>query len=273
MNVFNALTILCVTCAASICVEVAAQPSAEIDAEKSQEQTLSDAISVYSAAMESTDKHGRRQLFERAYLLFQKAAGGDRPNAALLTNQGNAALQANRIGPAIVAYRRAVACDPGYRRAQANLAYARSTLPIWAMRNDTPRLLDSLFFWHRAQPSTVHLCAAGAFLLAALLMAGGIRMGQPILRNLAIIPTLLWLLLIGSTWAAASLGRPPEAVVTVDEVIARSADSVTAAPRLSTPLPSGTELVVIEDRDDWLYARIGNNQSAWLPASSVARVP
>lgn len=69
---------------------------------------------------------------------------------------------------------------------------------------------------------------------------------------------------------ARHAGNPPEAVVIVDEVIARSADSATTAPRLTTPLPSGTELVVLEDRGDWLFTQIANNQSAWLPASSVA---
>ena len=56
------------------------------------------------------------------------------------------------------------------------------------------------------------------------------------------------------------------------EVTARSADSPNAPARLTQPLPGGTEVKVIEDRNDWLRVRLYDGRDAWLPATSVRQI-
>ena len=91
--------------------------------------------------METKDRHLRLEKFARAEQLFRQLIEGDAQqppihNVELYVNIGNAALQAERLGPAIAAYRRALALVPQQAQAQQNLAYARSLLPDWIRREE-----------------------------------------------------------------------------------------------------------------------------------------
>ena len=112
------------------------------------------AIDAYTAALESSDRNQRLEEFARAEQLFRQVIEGSEQseairNAELYLNLGNAALQAERLGPAIAAYRRALALAPQNAQAHQNLVYARSLLPDWVRREESFRLIDSLFFWRR----------------------------------------------------------------------------------------------------------------------------
>ena len=63
-----------------------------------------------------------------------------------------------------------------------------------------------------------------------------------------------------------------DGVVTVPESVARSADSVHSEAAFSQPLPSGTELRILDERDDWLRVSLANGREAWVRRASVARV-
>ena len=104
------------------------------------------------------------------------------------------------------------------------------------------------------------------------LVACAIRWRQPILRNLAIIPGIAWVLLLGLLLYRSSGRADDAAVVIVPETIARSADSAGAPARLPQSLPSGTEIRVVELRDDWSRVRLFDGRDAWLPRSAVESV-
>ena len=93
-------------------------------------------------------------------------------NADLYANAGTAALQAERLGPAVLAFRRALALDPDHTTSQRNLAHARTLLPAWVPKVGSDSVFDTFFFWHRSL-STFERSAAAAvcFLLAALAIA------------------------------------------------------------------------------------------------------
>ena len=116
-------------------------------------ERLSAAIDAYARAQDQTDRDGRLEGFRRAQLLFEKAASEGADSAALQTNAGNAALQADRLGQAIAAYRRALLLQPDHPRARANLVYARSLLPAWVPAPSQGGVLDTFFFWHRTLSS------------------------------------------------------------------------------------------------------------------------
>ena len=145
--------------------------------------------------METKDRNLRLAKFARAEQLFRQLIEGDARRAnnsrctELYVNMGNAASQAERLGPAIAAYRRALALAPQQARAQQNLAYARSLLPDWIRREETYRLIDSLFFSHTMIPSgQLLILGAGCFLVAAVLVSAGYARRHPLLRNLAAVP-------------------------------------------------------------------------------------
>ncbi len=232
---------------------------------------ITSAIEEYSAALDTTERHERESRFQRAETLFRQAIeSGEIESADLYTNLGNSALQAKRLGPAIVAFRQALQIAPNHRRARSNLLHARRMLPESNRYVESSGLFDSLFFWNGLYPpTTIAIWAGGAFLLTALLVATSIYTGRSVYRNVAILPLIAWVVLLASWIAGQNHAGKNEAVVIASEVVARSADSVASAPRFSNPLPGGTEAQVLERRDEWTQIQIANEQTAWLPTSSL----
>ena len=77
----------------------------------------------------------------------------------------------------------------------------------------------------------------------------------------------------GGSVATELLSPGPEAAVIVaSEVTARRGDSDAYEPSFVTPLHAGTELLVIEERNDWFHVRLADGRSAWLPAHAVVVV-
>jgi tetratricopeptide (TPR) repeat protein len=249
----------------------------------SPQQLLDEAVREYRAALDCHDREQRIATFRRAELLLARLAEGDQDgadgadgaihNADLYVNLGNAALGAERLGPAILAYRRALALDPDHHRARQNLLHARTLLPDWVPRPSEGGLLDTFFAWrHRLTAGQMRLVAAAAFLIAAALLACAIRWRQTMFRNLAVIPASVWLLLLSLMLLGGPARSGQAAVVILPEVVARSADSAGAPPRLPQPLPGGTELEVLETRDRWTRVRLFDSREAWVPESALGWV-
>ena len=236
------------------------------------QRILAEAVNEYQSAMATSDRGERIRRFERAELLFAQLIDGEGSilNADLYTNQGNAALQAERLGPAILAYRRALCVDPDHDRARQNLEHARTLLPKWVPRGAEVGVLDTFFGWSRnlsGREST--MLASLLFLFAAILLAGALRWRIPLLRYAAAVPAIVWVVLIavnmfGQNDQANSLG-----VIVSQETTARAADAVNAPPRFGEPLPGGTEVRVEEQREDWTHIRLGDGRTAWVRSSSL----
>jgi tetratricopeptide (TPR) repeat protein len=237
------------------------------------DDAVQQAVDAYAFAMQSSDRDVRLQSFARSERLFEATAAAGAHNADLQTNLGNAALQAERLGPAILAYRRALRLDPGHARARQNLTHARGLLPDWVPTPPEAGVLDSFFFWQRSlsRDSRANLAAA-AFATAALLLAASIQLGRSWPRWSAVFAALVWLGLLGSLAFGAGREAAQQAVVVVPEVTARAADSINAPRRFSEPLPDGTELEILEDRGGWLHIQLHNGRDAWVTGSSVERV-
>ncbi len=246
----------------------------------SPEQLLDEAVKEYRTALDSTDSDERIDKFRRAELIFARLADGspDDPadgirNADLYVNLGNAAMGAKHLGPAILAYRRALLLDPDHHRARQNLAHARTLLPDWVPRPEERGLFDTFFAWTgRLSLPELQVLAAAAFLVTALLIAASIRWRQAALRNLAILPGFAWIALVGAILFLLFEKRDNGAVLTLPEVVARSADSSGASPRFPQPLPSGTEVQIVETRDEWARVRLFDGRDAWLPRSAIQMV-
>ena len=264
----------------SVCLLIGLFTDGAAFSQSTPQQLLDQAAGQYNAALDSTDRDVRLEKFRRAELLFARLAQGDPAdpatgirNADICVNLGNAALGAERLGPAILAYRRALYLDPDHHRARQNLAHARTLLPDWVPRPEEGGLLDTFFAWSGRLPrAEFQTRAALAFLIAAAMIAASIRWRQPVLRYLAVVPAVAWLLLLSSIAFLNSSQPVATAVVVVPEVVARSADSVGAPPRFPQPLPSGTEVDVAETRSAWTRVRLFDGCDAWLPISAFELV-
>lgn len=236
------------------------------------------ALDTYAAAMAATPRSERLALFARSEQLFRQVVEGEGDgdgaraplrNAALYVNLGNAALQAEHVGPAIAAYRRALALDPQHAQARQNLAHARSLVPDWIRRDPPDRLIDSLFFWHTMVPrGTLVLLCAVCLLAAALIWGAGLVRRRPLLRNFAAVPLFLWCILGISLWLDPDNGDERNAVVLAESTV-YTADSENAPPRLARPLPSGAEVVLLRARDPWSEVRLPDGRTGWVWAAAL----
>lgn len=235
--------------------------------------SLDQALAAYAEALDTPDHDRRVQGFRRAELLFARAVDEAGGTPALYTNLGNAALLAERLGPAVLAYRRALALDPDARRALQNLEHVRTLLPEWVPRPESVGVFDTFFSWHRTLArGDRRLAAALGFALAACLLAGSIHWRQATLRGVALLPALVWLALLASLWLDPASELREEAVVVAPEAVARAADSPLAPSALPAPLPGGVELRILERRPPWVRVRLANGRDAWVAESAIAIV-
>ncbi len=235
--------------------------------------TLEQAIDAYTQAQAVTARGERLAGFHQAQRLFEHAATQGARSADLYTNLGNAALQAERLGPAILAYRRALVLDPDQARARQNLRHARTLLPAWVPKPEPAGALESFFIWrHFLNPAEQAAIAALSFLLAALLLAVAIYRRSPLARNLALLPLLVWLGLLLSAVTQVRAGGTKQAVLITDETIARAADSPNAPMRFAQPLPAGTEVGIREARAHWVHIVLANGRDAWVTRGAVETV-
>jgi hypothetical protein len=236
---------------------------------------LEEAIAIYRQAMDADNQEVRMAGFQRAFRLFREAVQeGNRKNPDLYLNTGNAALLSAQRGAAILWYRRALAVDPTHARARQNLEHARSQLPTWVPRPQSESMLDTFLGWgHVLSPGRRARVAAICFAAAAVLFAASIRYRWPAGRTLALLPLAVWATLTGTTlWGTFAAGREAEGVITADQAIARAADSPNAPSRFGEPLPSGTEVRILRDRDGYSYVRLADDRDAWIRSSALTRV-
>lgn len=262
--------------AMSLVCLILAQPSAAAP----NGQLLQEAAAEYQAALDTADRDERLQRFRRSEMLFaQIVAGSHRgddgistsiQNPELYVNLGNASLGAERLGPAIAAYRCALELDPDHTRARQNLRHARSLLPDWVPRPEEGGILDTFFAWTgQLSNREQQLVAAILFLVTAALLAASIRWRRTVLRNIAVIPAILWLLMVVILVFHTRNQNVLPAVVVVPETLARAADSDNAPVRFNQPLPSGTEVQIMRKRGAWSHVRLADGRDAWVQYSNL----
>lgn len=242
---------------------------------QSARDMAAEAVNQYTQAMNTPEYAMRQERFRQAQRLFAQVIGDHGiENADLYTNLGNAALQGRQLGPAILAYRRALGVDPGHRVARQNLDHARQMLPDWVPRAPTSGLIDTFFIWHRMlSGSEQRLLATLCFALAAVAAGVAIRWRRTWARAAAVFLGTLWIGLMGlHVWQGRWARSASEAVITVPEAVMRAADSDGAPARLSDPLPDGTEVSVIERRDDWARIRLADGRDGYVRTSSLSLI-
>lgn len=262
---------------AAVLVGAAAQPAlgGAVSARGDAAPMLEQAIDAYRRGMDAKQHDVRLAEFRRAYQLFRQAAGADGSvSADLYVNMGNAALLSAQRGEAILAYRRALAIDPGHARARQNLEHARAQLPTWVPRPPAQTLLDTFFGWgNMLSPSGRLRIAAIGFALAAVLVALSIRYRWAAARTAALLPLAVWLALTAAAvWAQFASDHGADAVIVADQTVARAADSTNAPSRFAEPLPAGTEVRLLDEREGFSYIRLADDRDAWVRSSALARV-
>lgn len=237
------------------------------------------------------------ERFRAALLRYERAAAAlGRGNGFLLYNIGNTYLRLGDLGRAVLHYREAQRLIPADPNLQQSLRHARAIRRDRISPAAAGSVLRLVFFWHYAWPLrvrvTLFLVAVNVLWLLALAPAlrgllgragpaaksgaPGARPGARLRRRAAAA------VLAGAGLAAAAAGAstavellrpaPEAAVIVAAEVTARRGDGAGYEPSFAGPLHAGTELLVIEERNDWVHVALADGRRAWLPARAVAVV-
>jgi tetratricopeptide (TPR) repeat protein len=206
---------------------------------------------------------------------FQEAAEGYESlvqsghlNATLFYDLGNAYYRLGSFGKAILNYERALALDPRQPEADANLRLARDEARALELRKDSIERYASV-----ATVKQYSLAAAVASWVALFMIAHLFLSRR---RSGGRIALIVLSLIVGgvSVFAIFTLENGTRgnalAIVTAKEIEARLATADNSKSVLL--LPAGSEIKILSERGDWVYAALPNDQRGWIPATSAERV-
>lgn len=191
------------------------------------------------------------------------AAGGI--DADVYYNLGNVLYRQEKLGPAILAWRRALALAPRDPDAAANLDFARRSVrddvkaadpyPVWAP-------------WQSALTASEGQWIGGALLGAGLLVLAlrGRSTHAPLVAIGGVLCGLGCLVGLGG---ALEAGLPPGGVVLAEEVTAQS--DLGGGVELFT-LHVGAEVQIVEAAAGQVLVTLGDGRRGWLPEVAVGRI-
>jgi len=206
--------------------------------------------------------------FREAIDGYQSLVRSGHWSANLFYDLGNAWFRVGDFGQAILNYERALALDPRHPETQANLRLARDEARALEMeKNGLERYLDA------GTPTQYSIAASIAFWLALFATARLFFLPRRSAKLITLIVLSLCLfagaLVALYTTETGSNGRD-RAIVTAKNVEARLATADNAKSVLS--LPPGSQIKILSERGDWIYAALPSDRRGWIPANSVERV-
>lgn len=206
---------------------------------------------------------------------FQEAADGyqslvesGRWNANLFYNLGNAWFRLGDFGKTILNYERALALDPRHPEAMANLRLARDEARALELRKGGMERYLAM-----GTPTQYAVAAAIAFWFVLFGIARLFFLQRRSAGRLAMIVFATAVCAL-SVFALYTLENGTQgralAIVTGKDIEARLATADNASSVLT--LPPGSEIRVLSERGDWVYAALPNEQRGWIPARALERV-
>lgn len=184
-------------------------------------------------------------------------------SANLFYDLGNAYFRDGDFGHAILNYERALQIDRHHPEAEANLRIARDQAHSLEL---TPSLTER--YLSLGDVNELAIAAAVFFWLAVVSLIvrarGGLLAG-------AIVALVVAAVCAFAVYTKENGTRGNQAAVVIPENIeARVATADSARSLLA--LPPGSEVLVLQERGDWNYAALPNNQRGWIPASAAEKI-
>src|SRR5205085_5913606 len=191
-------------------------------------------------------------------------SGQDAPN--LFYNLGNAYFRQRNFGRAILNYERALLLNRHFAEAQANLRIAQDEARALEL---SPTRWESWFAV--ANENQFAVAAVFAFWIGMSAIAIFVFNRRRSFLALSILSLSIFAIaIIGVCQLGHGKNGNGLAIVTEDKVEARIATADNANRVLT--LPAGSEIKIVSQRGDWIYAALPNNLRGWMPAISAEQV-
>jgi tetratricopeptide (TPR) repeat protein len=183
----------------------------------------------------------------------------------LFYNLGNSYFRENDFGRAILNYERALALEH-HPESAANLQIVHDqTRSLELAQTWTQRFLHSVDATQYAITASVAFWI-GAFSLVVIFFSQRRRRAAIVL---SILSLSIFAIAVAAAYSSESNAKTL-AIVTGDNVTARLATADSAGSVLA--LPAGSEIKILSERGDWLYAELPNNLRGWIPSKSAEQV-
>ena len=193
-------------------------------------------------------------------------SGKDTPN--LFYNLGNAYFRKKDFGRAILNYERALALDPHHPEAGANLRIGQDEAR--ALELVPTRLERALSVATQNQYAIASAVAFWIFLFSIVAIIFSVRKRRGLVA-LSILSLAIFALASFAGWELArGKNGAGLAIVTAENADARLATADNANRVLT--LPAGSEIQILSERGDWIYAALPNNLRGWMPAKTIEAV-
>ncbi len=205
--------------------------------------------------------------------IIEQIAATKPQQAALYYNLGNTYYRLNKIGSAVLNYRKALYIDPGYKDAADNLALTESRI-----NNRIPSVSDIFFirWWNNltaAQNNTAWAIACVIIFLLIISLAVLSRFGKG--RNLAspqLMGALIVVLLITLVLAFVSAGNKLNSsmgVVMQNDAPLMNEQHTGKAQNL---VPEGTTVTILGTRTGWTQVRLPDGRTGWLQDDHINKI-
>jgi len=206
--------------------------------------------------------------FQAAVDGYQDLVKSGQWSANLFYNLGNAWFRLGNFGETILNYERAVALDPHHPEAAANLVLVRDEARgLELQRKGLERYIEA------ATSTQYSIAASIAFwcVLFGIARLFFLRRRAAVLVLLIIFAAFVFARAVFALYSLET-GRKGRAlaIVTGKKIEARLATADNSNSILA--LPAGSEIKVLSQRGDWLYAELPNDLRGWIPANAAQRV-
>jgi hypothetical protein len=217
---------------------------------------------------EKLSAENQPEEFHRVATMFQSVIDQGIQSGPIYYNLGNAWLRAEEPGRALAAYhlaQRYLPLDP----------YIASNKQIALGNNATPEpitpIIEYVFFWQNSIGCREKvLCSV---LLAVVTFISGVFYLFVRYRWLRRFVTVL---LVFTIIAVCSTGYDwyrfewiQHAVIAVEKAEPRKGNSEQYEPLFTTPVPFGTTVIILDERNDWIRLRFSSGQDGWLPKNQI----
>jgi len=195
-------------------------------------------------------------------------------SSALHYNLGNAYLQGDRVGPAIVNYRKAQRLAPGDSRIASNLEFARSRVRSRIPDSGSRAVLNTLMNVVGVVSPTWRLAGAMMLWMLAWLFLC-VRIMRVMTVPKAMVATVGAIaLVLGASVAlpAWQMHAQQAGVVTADDVVIRLGGGDGYDPLFAEPIHEGVEFTVISRRGDWLEIELPNGARGWIRTAQATLI-
>jgi len=206
--------------------------------------------------------------FQEAIDGYQNLVRSGHRSANLFYDLGNAWFRFGNFGESILNYERALALDPHHPEAAANLRLVRDEARALALKR------SALERYLEVGTSTQYsIVASTAFWLALFALT---HLFYSRRRSAAVIVFIVFTIAVfaGAVYALYSLETGSKgqalAIVTGQNIEARLATADNASSVLA--LPPGSEIKILNQRGDWIYAALPNHLRGWIPAHGAQLV-